>query len=78
MNGNTQKHNWWIDAALFGAFLLTFFLDLTGLALHQWLGVAAGALALYQLARHWTWMRAVRCSQQWFSQRRRRTGRLCG
>jgi len=59
MNGNTHKHNWWIDAALFGAFLLTFFLDLTGLALHQWLGVAAGLLALYHLVRHWTWTQAV-------------------
>ncbi len=60
MNGDAQKHNWWIDSALFGAFLLTFFLDLTGLTLHQWLGVVAGALALYQLARHWTWTWAVR------------------
>lgn len=59
MNGIIQKHNWWIDAALFGAFLLTFFLDLTGLALHQWLGVAAGLLALYHLARHWSWTLAV-------------------
>jgi len=59
MNGNTQKYNWWIDAALFGTFLLTFFLDLTGLALHQWLGAAAGLLALYHLARHRTWMQAV-------------------
>jgi len=59
MNGIIQKHNWWIDAALFSAFLLTFFLDLTGLALHQWLGVAAGLLALYHLARHWSWTLAV-------------------
>ncbi|TLN02145.1 hypothetical protein FDZ74_15390, partial [bacterium] len=59
MKNDTQKHNWLLDAILFAAFMLTFFLDLTGVPLHQWLGMAAGALALYHLARHWEWVVAV-------------------
>ncbi len=50
-----QKLNWLIDAGLFIGYLLTFFLDLTGLWWHQWLGVGVGALALYHLWVHWDW-----------------------
>ncbi|MGQ9682032.1 MAG: hypothetical protein ACUVX9_05820 [Anaerolineae bacterium] len=59
MNTERQKRNWLIAAALWMGFLATFFLDLTGLAAHQWLGLAIGLLALYHLARHWTWVQAV-------------------
>lgn len=51
-----QKRNWLIDAGLFFGFLLTFFLDLTGLGGHQWLGIAVGTLALYHLWVHWDWV----------------------
>ena len=40
MKQKTQTMHWIIDAALLFGFLLAFFLDLTGLAVHQWLGVA--------------------------------------
>ncbi len=56
---NKHKTNWLIDAALFGGFVLAQWLDLTGLALHQWLGVAVGAVGLYHLAAHWRWVSAV-------------------
>ena len=56
--------NWIIGAALFGGFILSIWLDLTGLALHQWLGLAVGALAVYHLAAHWRWVTAV--SQRFF------------
>jgi hypothetical protein len=59
VKANRQKHNWIIDALLFAGFLVCFYLDLTGVLLHQWLGVAAGALAAYHLARHWDWVVAV-------------------
>jgi hypothetical protein len=59
MNGNNQKHNWIIAAVLFVGFLLAFFLDITGLALHQWLGVFVGALAGYHLLAHWNWVKSV-------------------
>lgn len=54
-----QKTNWWVDLILFTAFIATYFLDLTGVELHQWLGVASGVLALYHLMIHWNWVVAV-------------------
>ncbi len=59
MKNNRSVTNWLIDAVLFGSFIVLFFLELTGLALHQWLGIACGALALYHLVRHWKWVKAV-------------------
>ena len=59
MKQDKQKRNWIIDATLFGGFLLALWLDLTGLAVHQWLGIAVGALAGYHLAAHWSWVKAV-------------------
>jgi hypothetical protein len=53
------KTNWIIDAVLFGSFLLALWLDLTGRTLHQWLGLAVGALAYYHLAVHGRWVTAV-------------------
>jgi hypothetical protein len=54
-----QKTNWWVDLVLFTAFIATYFLDLTGVELHQWLGVFSGVLALYHLMVHWNWVVAV-------------------
>jgi len=53
------KTHWLIDVALFAGFVLSFFLNLTGLALHQWLGVGIGVLALYHLLAHWSWVKTV-------------------
>ena len=44
MKQDKQKRNWIIDAMLFGGFLVALWLDLTGVAVHQWLGIAVGAL----------------------------------
>lgn len=55
----TNKWNWIIDAALLVGFLAAFFLDLTGLVVHQWLGVAVGLLAGYHVALHWNWVKSV-------------------
>jgi hypothetical protein len=54
-----QKNNWWIDAVLFAGFITTFFLDLTGVEAHQWIGVIFGALAAYHLFLHFDWVEAV-------------------
>jgi len=54
-----QKTNWWIDILLFAGFILAFFLDLTGFSLHQILGMAIGAVALYHLFAHQQWVEAV-------------------
>ena len=59
MKQDKQKRNWIIDAVLFDGFLVALWLDLTGLAVHQWLGIAVGALAGYHLVAHWTWVEAV-------------------
>ena len=40
-------------------FLLTYFMDLTGLELHQYLGVAAALIAIFHLITHWNWVRSV-------------------
>jgi len=59
MKNHKSSINGLVDAALFVSFIALFFLELTGVALHQWLGIAAGALALYHLIRHWEWVKAV-------------------
>jgi len=59
MKNNRSSKNWLIDATLFGSFIALFFLELTGVVLHQWLGIAAGALAGYHLIAHWDWVQAV-------------------
>jgi hypothetical protein len=55
----TLALKWLVDALLYGGFLLCFFLNFTGLELHQWLGVSGVALAGYHLATHWSWVKAV-------------------
>ena len=54
-----QKRNWWIDLALFAGFITTFFLDITGVEAHQWIGIFSGALAAYHLFLHRDWVVAV-------------------
>lgn len=54
MNTN-QSYKWIVDVTLFGLLIVTFFLEATGVEAHQWLGVAAGSLALYHLVDHWDW-----------------------
>lgn len=56
MKKQTNKTNWWIDAILFFGFVLAFWLDLTGLPIHQWGGLFLCVLALYHLLRHWKWV----------------------
>lgn len=64
VKANTQKTNWLIDVAIFSGFWLASMLDLTGLAVHQWLGLAVGLAAGYHLLAHWTWVKSV--TQRWF------------
>ncbi len=50
---------WLINYFLFISFLIAYFLDLTGLYLHQWLGLIVGAIAFFHLLNHWKWIQAV-------------------
>ena len=59
MNKNIQKNNWLIDIAIMTGFLLSFFLNVTGLSWHQWLGVGVTVLILVHLYLHWDWVIAV-------------------
>jgi hypothetical protein len=59
MAKNGHKTNWLVDAALFGGLLLSFWLDLTGVGWHQWLGVFLGALITYHFLAHWSWVEAI-------------------
>lgn len=56
---NSNKKNWWIDAVLFGSFLLTFLMELTGLELHQWIGIIAGLIVVFHLIIHGKWIFCV-------------------
>lgn len=56
---STQKSRWLVDAALFTGFILAFLLDLTGLIVHQWLGLAVFALAAYHLFDHDSWVTSI-------------------
>ena len=60
-----QKTNWWVDLVIFTGFITTFFLDLTGVAAHQWIGILCGGLAAYHLFLHRNWVGAV--SERFFA-----------
>jgi len=59
MKTNKQTWNWITDAGLLVGFLASFFLDLTGLSLHQWLGVMLAAGAGIHVLFHWNWIKCV-------------------
>lgn len=59
MKQDKQRANWIMDAALFGGFLTAMALDLTGVALHQWLGIAIAGLAGWHLAAHRGWVKTI-------------------
>jgi hypothetical protein len=54
-----QISKWIINLILWVGFLLLFYLDLTGLSLHQWLGVAIGALVIVHFLQHVLWVKTT-------------------
>jgi hypothetical protein len=56
---NKQVTYWKMDAVLFAGFLTAFWMDLTGLWLHQWLGLFAGILAIIHMFIHWKWIKTT-------------------
>jgi len=59
MNKNSSMRNWLLDASLFTAFLDSFWLDLTGISIHQWLGVGTAFATGLHLLLHWDWVKSV-------------------
>jgi hypothetical protein len=54
-----QKSNWLLDVAILMGFLVSFFLNLTGLVVHQWLGIAVFLGIVLHLVNHWDWVKSV-------------------
>jgi hypothetical protein len=48
-----------LDSALFVAFLIATAPRFTGIAIHEWLGVAFGAAIVTHLVLHWSWIVGV-------------------
>jgi hypothetical protein len=59
MRFGSRTVEWAIALTLLGGFLLAFFMDLTGLAWHQWLGLGVGVLAAYHGWIHRAWVASV-------------------
>lgn len=56
---NRTKVNLFLDIALTGAFLVSLKPFLTGMAIHEWLGLAIGVALAIHMLRHWPWIVAV-------------------
>ena len=59
MKSTKPRTHWIIDAVLFVGFLVAYFVDLTGVDLHQILGIGLSFLVIYHLMAHWQWVEAV-------------------
>ena len=53
------KINFLVDSAIFVAFLVALEPRLTGMTLHEWLGIAFGAAIVAHLVLHWKWLVAT-------------------
>lgn len=56
---NPTRVNLFLDAAIFAAFLLALDPRLTGIAIHEWLGLAGAAAVVVHLLLHWEWIVGV-------------------
>jgi hypothetical protein len=56
---SSPTSKWIVDAALLVGYCVAVWIDLTGLELHQWIGVGVGLLAGYHLLTHMDWVTAV-------------------
>jgi hypothetical protein len=59
MDRTKQTSKWIIDLVLLVVFLVEFYMDLTGVALHQWMGMTLAVAILYHLVTHWAWVKLV-------------------
>jgi hypothetical protein len=53
---NRNKTNLIVDSAIFAAFLVAMAPRFSGLAIHEWLGIAFGAAIVTHLLLHWQWL----------------------
>jgi hypothetical protein len=59
------KTNFWLDALIFAGFLAALQPRLTGIAIHEWLTLAATATLVLHVVLHWDW--AVGITKKFFS-----------
>lgn len=53
---NRNKINLIVDGAIFSAFLVAMAPHFSGMAIHEWLGIAFGAAIITHLLLHWQWI----------------------
>jgi Domain of unknown function (DUF4405) len=58
-NTNRNTTNLIVDSAIFLVFLIGTAPHFTGLAIHEWLGLAFGAAIIVHLLLHWRWIVAI-------------------
>lgn len=58
-----------LDGAIFAAFLVAEAFGFTGIAIHEWLGLALGLVLLVHLTLHWDWV--LRTTRRMFTRRGR-------
>lgn len=51
--------NYWLDIALFFAFIIDMNTRFTGIPIHEWLGIAFGIALIYHLLLHWDWIISI-------------------
>jgi energy-converting hydrogenase Eha subunit A len=56
---NKPARNFILDVLLFAIFILTFLLDVTGVFLHQWLGILCALIIVIHLGGHLRWFQEV-------------------
>lgn len=48
--------NFWVDIALFLMFIVDMNTHLTGIPVHEWLGIVFGGALVYHILLHWQWI----------------------
>lgn len=48
--------NFWVDIALFLMFIVDMNTHLTGIPVHEWLGIVFGGTLVYHILLHWRWI----------------------
>lgn len=51
--------NYWLDIALFFAFIIDMNTRFTGIPIHEWLGIGFGIALIYHLLLHWDWIISI-------------------
>jgi hypothetical protein len=59
--------DFWFDAALVVGYTVAYSYGFTGIAIHEWLGIAIGIAVVFHLALHWDWV--IRTTRKVFDPR---------